>query len=355
MTFHPQFFADRPDLRHWLILLALVATPTPAPRPIPPLADPLGETLHHLRLNGTLYCRAELTAPWGVEVPPLEGMMTLLIVTAGSCRLTVDGTEPLLLEQGSLTLVPHGTPHRVRSQPDAATTPLFDLPVEKISDRYETMRHGGGGDLTQITYAVMRFDHAAAHRLVAQLPTVLHIDSWRDDDSSWLHHTVRFVTREARDMRPGGETVITRLADVLVVQAIRSWLESSPEANRGWLAAVQDEQIGPVLRSMHRAPQRDWTVASLAGVANMSRSAFSARFSRLVGEPAMHYLTQWRMQLAHTHLHESTEPLSTVAGRFGYQSEAAFCRAFKRTFGVSPGSVRRPGPTATRTVGGAQD
>jgi transcriptional regulator GlxA family with amidase domain len=209
-----------------------------------------------------------------------------------------------------------------------------------------TWRHTGGGELTQVTYGVVHVDHVAAHRLVAQLPTVVHIDSWRDDDSSWLHHMVRFIAREARELRPGGETVLTRLADVLVIQAIRAWLESSPEANRGWLAAVRDDQIGPALRSMHRAPERDWTVASLAGEANMSRSAFSARFSHLVGEPAMQYLTQWRMQLAHTYLRESTDPLSAVAGRFGYQSEAAFCRAFKRTFGVPPGSVRHLGRQA---------
>lgn len=318
----------------------------PATRPttrLPPAADPLGETLHLLRLDGTLYCRAELTAPWGIGIPRLDGMMAFLIVTAGSCRLEIDGDRPRVLEQGGFALIPHGTPHQVRSDPDAASDPLFDLPVNRISDRYETMHHGGGGALTQVTYGVLRFDHVAAHRLVAQLPTVVHIDSWRDDDSDWLHHTVRFIAREARELRPGGETVITRLADVLVIQAIRTWLESSPEVNRGWLAAVQDEQIGPALRSMHRAPGKDWTVASLAGEANMSRSAFSARFSGLVGEPVMQYLTHWRMQLAHTYLRESTDALPAVAERFGYQSEAAFCRAFKRTFGVPPGSVRHAG------------
>ncbi|MEV6521064.1 AraC family transcriptional regulator [Longispora sp. NPDC051575] len=318
-----------------------------APRTVPPPADLLGEALHLLHLTGTLYCRAELTAPWGVAVPTLPGLMTFQIVTAGACWLDVDGAEPLLLRQGSLALIPHGTPHRMRSAPDAATLPLFDLPVEHVSEWYEIMRHGGGGEFTHITYGAMTFDHVTAQRLVAQLPAVLHVDTWDEDDASWLHSTLRFITREALTLRPGGEAVITRLADILAIQAIRSWLDSAPEARQGWLAALRDPQIGRALSSMHRSAGLSWTVAALAREAGMSRSAFAARFTELVGEPAMRYLAEWRMQLARTHLRQSTEPLSAVAHRFGYQSEAAFCRAFKRSFGVPPGSARhQPAPTS---------
>ncbi|HEX6686680.1 MAG TPA: AraC family transcriptional regulator [Candidatus Limnocylindrales bacterium] len=311
------------------------------PRDFPASTDILGQTLHLLRLTGALYCQAELTAPWGVEVPALPGCMTLQVVTSGACRLEVDGAEPVLLQQGSLTLIPHGTPHRIRSGPNVATQPLFDIPVEHISDRYEVMHYGGGGEPTHATYAVMRIDHAAAHRLVRLLPKVLHVDAWQTDDSSWLHSTLRFITGEARTPRPGGETVITRLADVLVIQAIRSWLESAPEARQGWLAALRDEQLGPALLAIHRNPGQPWTLDSLAMQAGMSRSAFSARFTATVGEPAMQYLTDWRMQLAHQHLQSSQEPLSAVARRFGYGSEAAFCRAFKRVHGTPPGGARR--------------
>ncbi|MBG0829381.1 AraC family transcriptional regulator [Planomonospora sp. ID67723] len=317
-----------------------------AARAFPPPADLLGEALHLLRLTGTLYCRAELTAPWGIDVPALDGLMTFQVVTAGHCWLEVDGAGPRLLRQGSLTLIPHGTPHRLRSSPQAGTEPLFGIPVEQISERYEIMRHGGGGDPAHVTYGVVRFDHVVAQRLVAQLPQVLQIDAW-DDDAGWLHSTLRFISREALALRPGGETVITRLADILVIQAIRSWLDSAPEANRGWLAALRDEQVGRALTSIHRAPEREWTVAALAREAGMSRSAFSARFTGLVGEPAMRYLARWRMHLAHAHLRQTPEPLSAVARRFGYQSEAAFCRAFKRAFGMPPGDVRQAaGPAA---------
>ncbi len=147
--------------------------------------------------------------------------------------------------------------------------------------------------------------------------------------------------REASALRPGGETVITRLADILVIQMIRSWIDSEPEADTGWLAALRDEQVGGALTSIHRQPERDWTVVSLAKDVGMSRSAFSARFTHLVGVSAMRYLTRWRMQLARTHLQQTSEPLAIVADRVGYQSEAAFCRAFKRVVGGSPGSVRR--------------
>ncbi|GII96963.1 AraC family transcriptional regulator [Sinosporangium siamense] len=314
--------------------------PSP-PRRIPAPADVVGEALHQLRLTGTLYCRAELTAPWGVDVPPLDGAMAFQIVTAGQCLLEMAGAAPLLLQPGSLTLIPHGSAHRFRSGPGVDCEPLFDLQVERVSDRYEIMRHGGGGEITRVTYGVVQFDQAVGRRLTAQLPEVLHIDAW-EDDGSWLHSTLRFISREALTLRPGGETVLTRLADILVIQAIRAWLDSAPEAHQGWLAALRDEHIGRALTLMHSAPEQDWSVATLAHEAGMSRSAFSARFTELVGEPAMRYLAHWRMGLARTHLQQTAEPLTLVARRFGYQSEAAFCRAFKRAFGVSPGSVRRP-------------
>ena len=308
---------------------------------LPPSNDPLGETLHLLRLNGTLYCRAELTAPWGIALPPFEGCMMFHIITAGSCWLEIEGDEPRLLVQGSLALVPHGAGHRIRSGPKANAEPLFDIPVEQVSDRYEIMRYGGGGDFTHMTCGVMRFDHVAAKHLIALLPRVLQVDTWEEDEDSWLQSTLRFIAREAKQLRPGGETVITRLADILVIQMLRSWIDSAPEGDQGWLAALRDRQVGRALTSIHREPERDWTVASLAREVGMSRSGFSARFTGLVGDSAMNYLAHWRMQLAHTQLLETSEPLSAISGRVGYQSEAAFSRAFKRVFGVPPGSVRQ--------------
>jgi len=314
------------------------------PRTLPQSNDPLGETLHLLRLTGSLYCRAELTAPWGIDLPPMEGCMMFHAVTEGRCLLEVDGEEPRLLEKGSLALVPHGAGHSLRSDATTPSTPLFDIPVDRISERYEVMCHGGGGAATQTICVVVRFDHVAAEHLIALLPRVLQVDTWNDADDGWLQSTLRFISREARELRPGGETVITRLADILVIEMIRAWMEGDPD--HGWLAALRDEQIGRALDAIRRDPARDWTVATLAQEACMSRSAFAARFTELVGEPAMRYVTGWRMQLARTRLRETSVSVANLARELGYQSEASFCRAFKRLFGTSPGGVRRAATAA---------
>lgn len=308
---------------------------------IPNSTDPLGEVLHLLRLTGTFYCRSELTAPWGIELPPFEACMMFHVVTAGHCWLEVEGEEPHLLQQGSLALVPHGNGHAIRSHPTDATVPLFDIPVERVSERYEIMRYGGDGELTHLTCGVVRFDHIAGQQLITLLPRVLQIDTLADEEGNWLQSTLRYIAHEARELRPGGETVITHLADILIIQAIRAWLDSAPDADRGWLAALRDKHVGRALAAIHREPEKEWTVASLAKEVGMSRSGFSARFTHMVGDSAMRYLTRWRMLLARAQLLETSDSLSVIADHLGYQSEAAFCRAFKRVLGVPPGSIRQ--------------
>jgi AraC-like DNA-binding protein len=160
--------------------------------------------------------------------------------------------------------------------------------------------------------------------------------------------TLRFMAAEAREPRPGGETVITRLADVLVILAIRAWIEQDPLARTGWLGALRDRQIGRAITLIHRDPARAWTVANLASEIAMSRSAFAARFTALVGEPPMHYVTRWRMLVALTWLKEEGATIGELALRLGYQSEAAFSRAFKRFTGTSPGAIRRGDNAADR-------
>ena len=308
-------------------------------QPAPP-SDPFGEALHMLRLTGTLYCRATMNAPCGIDMPDLIDSMMFVIVTSGRGWVELDG-ELTEVGQGSMVLLPSGRSFRLLSSPDAEAEPLFDIPVEKVSDRYEIMVHGGGGEITRAASGVVQFDNIAGKRLVSQLPKLLKIDAWDDALGSWIQSTIALISREASGLKPGGETVMTRLADILVIQAIRAWLDTAPEAQTGWLAALRDRQLGRALALIHRQPAHGWTVEALAQAAGMSRSAFAARFTAALGQPAMQYLAQWRMNLARAELMETQEPVGQVALRAGYQSEAAFGRAFKQFFGQSPGSLRR--------------
>ena len=304
--------------------------------------DPLGEALHLLRMSGTFYTRSEFSAPWGLALPAIPDSVMFHVVNAGRCWLVVDGHPRVALQPGDLALVPHGEGHRLESDEGVEAGNLFDLPREPVSERYEVLRHGGGGAPTAMICGAVRFDHPAAHQLIGLLPKVIVIEATHTLHNDWIGHTLRFMAAEARDLKPGGETIITRLSDILVIQAIRAWIERDPAARNGWLGALQDKQIGRAILLIHRDPARDWTLATLAGAVAMSRSAFAARFTELVGVPAMHYLARWRMQLAVTMLKESGGiGLAELAGRLGYQSEAAFSRAFKRFVGRPPGAVRR--------------
>jgi len=310
-----------------------------ARHPFDPI-DPLGEALHFLRMSGIFYSRCEFTAPWGLTLPPFEACMMFHVVTAGQVWIEADGAEPCLVRGGDLALVPHGEGHVLRSERGAPAPRLFDLAREQVSEKYEIIRHGGGGSATTLICGVVRFDHPAARHLVSLLPRVIRVDTWSSPEMEWVQSTVRFIADEAGALRAGGETVITRLADILVIQAIRAWIVRDPAAQAGWLGALRDKQIGCAIALIYRDPVRDWTVASLAGAVGMSRSTFAARFTRLVGEPAMRHVARLKMQTALLWLKEEDVPLGELAARLGYDSEAAFSRAFKRYVGFPPAEWR---------------
>jgi AraC-like DNA-binding protein len=307
-------------------------------------SDPLGEALHHLRMNGAFYCRSELTAPWGLTLMPMPGYLWFHVVSSGGVWLEAGGAEPTLLRPGDLGLVPHGEGHVLRSEPGVAVPGILDLDREAVSDRYEILRHGGGGAPTELVCGAVRFDHPVARNLVEILPAIVHIEAAKSSRLDWMQSTLELLAAEARELRPGGEAVITRLADILVIQALRSWIEHDPAARTGWLGALHDPQIGHAISLIHRDPARAWTVAALADELAMSRSAFAARFTELVDEPAMQYVTRWRMHVARDALESEGATVAQLAGRLGYRSEAAFARAFKRVTGVPPGAVKRTAP-----------
>lgn len=318
--------------------------PPVAHRDIPVLSDALGETLYALRLNGLMYANSELTAPWGVEMPPMAGKMMFHIVTQGQCWLNFPNHPPVLLQPGELALMPRGEGHSISSeapsQQQSPCEPFFDIPITKLSERFEYMRYGGGGDETRVTCGVLSFDQVAGQKLINQLPAVIHMQQHSDNPTSQLpaqiKSLIQLMSDEAFAMAPGGETVIAHLADIIVIQAIRYWVAHEAEAGKGWLGALKDPKIGKALAAIHAHPESDWTVDRLAQQAGMSRSGFSARFSEVIGTSAKQYLTEWRMSLARIKIMQTSTTLADLAETLGYQSEAAFSRAYKRVFGESP-------------------
>jgi len=294
--------------------------------------DVLAEALHYLRMDGMFYCRSELTGPWGIELPAMPEHLWFHVMVSGSCVLVNASGQRMTVRAGDVVILPHGAGHRAFDVEDAPTPSVFDLPHDYVSETYAVLRHGGDGAVTNIICGVVQLAHPAAQALVAGLPAII-----RADGSSLLD----LIEHETMTARPGGETVITRLCDVLVIQAIRGWIDSDPAAQTGWLGALRDPAIGAAIGLIHDDPSVDWTIAGLAQRVGMSRSGFSARFSALVAIPPMAYITQWRMSVAEDMLRNESTSVFAIATALGYQSEAAFSRAFKRETGRPPSHVRR--------------
>src|SRR6187551_720677 len=200
-------------------------------------------------MSGTFYSRCEFSAPWGLVLPPIEDCWMFHVVTSGECWIEVAPGESRLLRPGLLAVVPRGDGHRLTSAPGVVGAKLFDLPREQVSERYEVLRqHGSGvddaghglGPFTGLVCGAVRFEHPAAERLRELLPALLLADAGAGPQAEWLQSTLRLMGAEAGALRPGGESIVTRLADILVIQAIRAWIEGDPAAQGGWLAALRD-------------------------------------------------------------------------------------------------------------------
>jgi len=311
-----------------------------------PTVPALGEALRYLQMSGIFYCPSELTEPWGLELPPMPNCVWFHALTSGVATLEVNGNVRHL-QTGDLVVIPHGTGHRAWGAESAPTIDVFSLPHDYYSDQYALLRHGGGGERTHLVCGGIRFDHPTARHLVDSLPSVIHIEASRSTRADWMQATLQLMAEETRHVRPGSEAVVSRLCDIVVIQAIRTWIERDPAAQTGWLGALRDEHVGAAIARIHADPARDWTVAALAGEAAMSRSAFAARFTELVGEPAMRYVTRWRMHVALDLLCEGKDTVAVAGAKVGYNSEAAFSRAFKRIMGVTPRVAANAGVEAS--------
>lgn len=301
--------------------------------------DLLSEVLSDLRMQSTLYAHFECGAPWSVEYGALPGFH---VVTEGSCLLERPGAEPLTLAAGDFVVLPRGAAHRLRAQEG----PGVPAPVQELTGGHthspaEPIRVGASGAATRYLCGALRFEGGTANPVLAALPELIHVRAEEGRMLPWLEMNLQSMACEAKSNRPGAEMVLARLADVLFVQAIRSHLVELTRDAPGWLAASRDAQIAKALWLIHRSPEQDWTVGSLAGAVYLSRSAFAERFNRLVGQPPLGYLTTWRMHLAARMLRNEGARLAAVADRLGYGSEAAFSTAFRKRYGVSPGAYRR--------------
>ena len=313
--------------------------------------DVLTDVFQTLRVSGAQYARFEAHAPWAVDVRS-GGVVRFYAVLAGDCRLEVQGSAPVTLAPGDLVVLPHPVRHTLRagaSVAGGATThsiyPESVFEPQGLSALTRSLRsvsHDGALS-NSIVSGRFSFEESARQHWWPLLPSVIAVRD-RAHTLPWLESTLRFIASEADLQRPGTQTLVMRLTDLLVFQVIREYLAAAaPQDSQSpsWLSALSEPQIGGALALLHETPQEAWTVARLARKVGMSRSAFAARFVRLVGEPPLHYLTRLRMQKAAALLRDGWDATAGVAEQVGYVSDTAFCKAFKRAFGQSPGAYRR--------------
>ncbi len=310
--------------------------------------DALADLLNTVHLSGSVYFRSLLSAPWGMEIPASQTAQ-FHVVRRGRCWLlpTDASTFPAQhLEAGDIAVLPRGDAHILADERDTPPVPLQELVPCDLEDptpqpAAEPLIMGGGGAQTTLVCGYFKYDSGAAHPMLSVLPTVLCLRGEGGRARSWLESSLDLITEEAAAGRPGGETLVNRLTEALFIQVIQTYIEEMDHPDPSWLSGLRDPQIAGALGLIHGEPGSAWTVGALAERIGMSRSAFSARFAALVGEPPLQYLTRWRMQLAANHLQGDRLSLAEIAETVGYGAEASFSKVFKRYLGVAPGSYRR--------------
>jgi AraC-like DNA-binding protein len=305
--------------------------------------DALSYMLATVRLRTAVYATFRQRPPWGVRIPESRGAAFHAIVS-GQCwfRLKEHGA-PSLLGAGDVVVLPRGDAHTFSDDP---RSPVRTIDLEAGSARLRALRPPLGVDDPRATTVVcghMWFDDERANPLVEMLPPVLFFRATEQGDPvAWLAPMLRYVAREIdEDPSAGTDAVLARLSDVIVIQAIRAHVAGLPLDGRGWLHALADRQLGAALALIHAHPDKPWTLAKLASEVGASRSSLAVRFTRVVGEAPLRYLTRWRVQCAQRLLRGTRANVAEIGERVGYRTEAAFSRAFKRWTGVAPSVFRR--------------
>jgi AraC-like DNA-binding protein len=311
------------------------------------------EMLGSLRLTGGLFLEADFSAPWCVTarvepedcLPYLRAPRTIIayhLVTAGRLVLEVDGGQPVPVTAGEIVVMPRNDPHRLASAPGLRPIRADELIQPAPEGGLARIVHGGGGEETRLFCGYLGSD-AARDPMLRMLPAVLKIDADTGVSGAWIESSIRLAALELKAGRSGSPAMLQRLAELLLAQAVRRYLAALPPGQTGWLAGLRDPMVGRALALIHERTAERWTTERLAREAGMSRSAFATHFTRLMGEPPMRYLASCRLRLACRLLRDGRDPVARIAVEAGYESEAAFNRAFKRALGAPPGIWRRRG------------
>lgn len=314
--------------------------------------DALTDVLKAARLNGGVFFHAEFTAPWcmaarmtpelcGPFVGAAQHLVPYHYVVDGEILVSVDGQPTQTLRGGDVVLFPRNDFHLMGSDLRLPPTSAAEVVLAGLLERLGTIRHGGGGAPSSVVCGFLGCDHLHANPIVSALPPVMLLRVDETPAADWIRSTFQFAAHEAAAGRQGSAAVLAKLSELLFVEAIREHVRTLPEERTGWLAGLRDPGVSRALTLMHGDIGHPWSVEELARQAGLSRSGLAERFSRLIGVSPMHYLADWRLQVAGQMLRESSEPLLRVAEKVGYDSEAAFSRAFRKRFGRAPAAWRR--------------
>lgn len=309
----------------------------------------IDDVLEGLRLQSSVFCRMTLSGDWGFAKDALGGAPFHLLLSGRAWLLKEEGEDAQPLGPGDIVILPRGEKHCLLSRPDADTVPFREVSENRglspwtPGTRYKAvdLQFGSGGPTTTLISGVFAFGDHRRNPLLAALPSVLLMRAITDSAAARTVATITaLLDAELLSETPGSEIVCARLADILFIQIVRHYLSSSKTLPRGWLRGMTDAEIAPALALMHRAPERPWSVATLAREVGMSRSRFAARFQDVVGQGPLKYLTHWRMYQAAGRLAEGRIALPALAIAVGYRSDVSFSKAFKRWAGRSPAEYR---------------
>jgi len=304
--------------------------------------DVLTDVLGSLGVRTRLFCRATCGAPWTLAVEPSEFVHFHILERGAAWVHSEEKKTPIALAPGEVLVIAAKQRYRLVDAPGRKNAPTVVFRDADIPERPIALEHGGRGAASVLVCGSFHFEHANGHPILALLPKVVHMRVRDITQAASLRATVHSLVAEAAAMRPGAETIISRLTDILFVHVLREWLGQQRAPSR-WLAAFNDRRIAPAMSLIHSSPQQAWTVDQLAAKGGLSRSRFTVRFSRVVGESPKAYIARVRMLRAANMLKEGSIPIATIALAAGYESESSFNKAFKRFHRMPPGQFRRAG------------